>query len=166
MHLRPIAATAVALLVSALPVVAHGADRGTAKVSIGGKDVAIDYGRPVLKGRDMLAKAEVGKPWRLGADSATTLTTDADLAFGPVAVPKGTYTLTATKTGDATWTLNIVQAAKDGASPKKIGDVPLQVTALPAEVEELTIDLKEQGATDLLLVSWGKTGLQATFSGK
>jgi len=166
MLLRPIAGSAALLLLSALPVVAHGADRGTAKVAIAGKDVTIDYGRPVLKGRDMLAKAEVGKPWRLGADSPTVLTTDADLAFGPVQVPKGSYTLSATKTGEATWVLNIVKTAKDGAAPQKVGDVPLQVTTLPESVEELTIDLKDQGAATQLLISWGKTGLQTTLTGK
>ena len=166
MFLKQTLAMGAALAVVALPALAHGADRGQATVVLSGKKVSIDYGRPNLKGRDMLAKAETGKSWRLGADSPTTLTSDGDLTFGSVAVPKGSYVLTATKTGDASWTLNVLRAGKENTPPEKVGDVPLTVATLPQSVEELTIDLKDAAPGAALTISWGTTALKTAFTAK
>jgi hypothetical protein len=164
MFLRQTSALGAVLLMSAMPALAHGADRGKPTVTLAGKTVSIDYGRPLLKGRDMLGKAEVGKPWRLGADAATTLTAEADLTFGSLAVPKGTYTLTATKTSETAWVLTLTRPGKENAHGDKVGDVPLEVTTLPDSVEQLTIDLKAEGAGATLTVSWGKTALKTSFT--
>src|SRR5206468_6876895 len=89
----------VAVSLSLAAAAAFSADRGEAKGTFAGKSVSIDYGRPNLQGRDMLGRAEVGTPWRMGADSPTRLKTAAELTFGPgVVVPAGEYVLTATKT--------------------------------------------------------------------
>ena len=159
---RFVLVTALAALAAA-PAFAHAADRGAAKATVAGKAVVIDYGRPVLKGRDMLAQAEVGKPWRLGADAATTLKTDADLSFGGVAVPKGTYVLTATKVAADKWVLT---AATNDTAAKKVAEVALTPSALTADVEQFTIDLKADKDKGDLTLSWGKTALKATFTGK
>src|SRR5688572_31372499 len=56
--------------------------------------ITIQYGRPYLKGRtigqDIVPYSEV---WRVGADEATTLTSDADLVFGDLTVPAGSHTI-------------------------------------------------------------------------
>lgn len=154
---------AVLTALAGAPAFAHGADRGLAKATVAGKAVVIDYGRPVLKGRDMLAQAEVGKPWRMGADAATTLKTEADLSFGGVRVPKGTYVLTATKLADDKWTLT---AATNDTAAKKVAEVTLTAAALSAEVEQFTIDLTGDQDKGELTLSWGKTTLKAAFTGK
>ena len=149
-------------VVVAVPALAHGNERGEAKATVAGKTVAIDYGRPSLKGRDMLGQAQIGQAWRMGADAATGLTTEAELSFGTVSVPKGEYILTATKVAADQWTLNILAKA-DRA---KVADVPLATAKLPASVEMFTIDLKAEKDKGELKLSWGTTGLATSFTAK
>jgi hypothetical protein len=152
---------AIAVLV-AVPAFAHGADRGEAKAVVAGKAVAIDYGRPNLNGRDMLAQAQIGQPWRMGADAATTLTTDTDLAFGTAKVPKGEYILTATKLASDQWQLNVLSKS-DRA---KVADIPLKASKLDASVEQFTIDLKSDKDAGELKLLWGSTALATSFNAK
>jgi hypothetical protein len=51
--------------------------------TVDGANISIEYGRPFLKGRTIGGKevATFGKPWRAGADEATTLKTDTPLKF-------------------------------------------------------------------------------------
>jgi hypothetical protein len=161
--MKRFALVAVLTALAGAPAFAHGADRGLAKATVAAKAVVIDYGRPVLKGRDMLAQAEVGKPWRMGADAATTLKTDADLSFGGVPVPKGTYVLTATRLAADKWALTV---ATNDTAATKVAEVPLTPTALSAEVEQFTIDLTGNKEKAELTLSWGKTALKAAFTGR
>lgn len=154
---------ALAVLAVSLPAFAHGAERGEAKATIGGKSVVIEYGRPRLAGRDMLGKAEVGTPWRMGADAATTLQTDAELSLGGTRVPKGTYVLTATKLSEEKWQLNVVT---NDAERKTVAELPLRMSKLATSVEEFTIDLKGEKDKGELTLSWGTTALKGAFTGK
>jgi len=155
-------AVATALLAATLPTLAQAAERGEAKATVAGKTVSIDYGRPMLKGRDMLGQAEVGKPWRMGADGATTLKTTADLKFGDVAVPKGDYVLTATKLADDAWQINFTSATDKAA----VGSAPLTSSKIEDSVEVFTIELVGKGERGELALKWGTTALKAAFSGK
>jgi hypothetical protein len=58
------------------------------------RTITIDYGQPHARGR-VIAGALIpdGEVWRLGANEATTLTSDVDLDIGGQSVPKGTYSL-------------------------------------------------------------------------
>ena len=56
--------------------------RGTAKFEKNDQYVMVEYGRPSLKGRDMLAQLQTGKAWRMGADKSTTFTCSANVSFG------------------------------------------------------------------------------------
>jgi DUF2911 family protein len=154
---------AMAVLAISVPALAHGADRGEAKATFGGKSVVIDYGRPRLAGRDMLGKAEVGTPWRMGKDAATTLQTDAELSLGGTTVPRGSYVLTATKLSEDKWQLNV---ATNGAAQKKVAELPLRASKLATSVEEFTIDLKGEKDKGELTLSWGTTALKGAFTGK
>jgi hypothetical protein len=154
-------ACAAAVLALAAPAFAQN-PRGEAKATVAGKAVSIDYGRPSLKGRDMLGQAQVGQAWRMGADAATSLKTDADLTFGTVSVPKGEYILTATKVSADAWHLNVLAKA-DRA---KVADVPLTSGKAAASAEQFTIDLTGEGSKGALKLTWGATTLQAAFTGK
>ena len=159
--LKRIALAALAVAVAA-PLFAQMNPRGEAKAMVAGKAVSIDYGRPSLKGRDMLGQAQVGQAWRMGADAATSLKTDADLSFGAVAVPKGEYILTATKVAADKWHLNVLAKA-DRA---KVAEVPLTHGTLPQSVEQFTIALVGEKDKGTLELHWGTTALKAAFSGK
>jgi hypothetical protein len=153
-------ALALISLALAVPVAAQNA-RGEAKATVAGKSVAIDYGRPSLRGRDMLGKAEVGTPWRMGADAATTLKTDADLDFSGVKVPKGEYTLQATKVEATKWNLNVL-----GKGDAKVADIPLSTSSLSNPVETFTIDLKGDKDKGEFVMSWGTMALKAPFTAR
>ena len=134
--------------------------RGEAKVTLAGKEIVVDYGRPSLKGRDMLGKAEVGQEWRMGADRATTLKTPVDLTFGTTQVPAGEYVLKARKVSDTDWVLKL---ERDGTAA---AEVPLQASTLDKSVEVFTIDLAEEKGQGVFRMSWGNRALAARFTAK
>jgi hypothetical protein len=136
--------------------------RGEAKAMVAGKAVSIDYGRPSLKGRDMLGQAQIGQAWRMGADAATGLKTDADLSFGTVNVPKGEYILTATKVAADQWHLNVLSKT----DRSKVADIPLTQGKLDSSVEMFTIALKGEKDKGEFEMHWGTTALKAPFTGK
>ena len=105
-HLTHVAA-ALALSTAAF---AQPAPRGNASVTIYGKKVAIDYGRPVLKGRsidELTSKLKEDRIWRAGENQVTILTTETDLVVGGKTIPAGKYSLYvhAPATGD--WSLAV-----------------------------------------------------------
>lgn len=151
----------LAVLFAVSPTLAGAAERGLAKATVAGKAVTIDYGRPELKGRDMLAQAEVGKPWRLGADAQTTLKTEANLQFGSLVVPKGEYVLTATKVAEGQWKLDFTKA---GDEKTALGSVALAPQKNDSNVEAFTIDLSGKGKDGEFLMRWGTAGFKTTFT--
>src|SRR5262249_56478167 len=62
------------LVLLACPAFCLQANRGNAEATVNGKQGSISYGRPSLKGRDILSLMPVGKVWRLGAKQATGIT--------------------------------------------------------------------------------------------
>ena len=147
--------------VSATLVVAQE-QRGETKATVAGKSVAVDYGRPVLAGRDMLGMAKVGTPWRMGSGSPTSLKTEADLSFGSVALPKGQYHLTAVKDEKGAWTA----IASHPETKAKVAEIPLTSTTLKAPVEQFTIELTAKGNAGEFAMMWGVTKMAAPFTGK
>jgi DUF2911 family protein len=134
--------------------------RGEAKATLAGKPIVVDYGRPSLKGRDMLGQAAVGQEWRMGADDATTLKTPVILRFGSTDVPPGEYVLRAKKVSDTDWVLKL---ERDG---KAAAEVPLQASKLDKSVEIFTIELAEEQGQGVFRMSWGNLALAARFTAK
>ena len=161
MMMKRIAIAAVACGLAA-PAFAQNNLRDEVTATVAGKAVAIEYGRPSLKGRDMLAQADIGKPWRMGADAATNLKTEADLTFGAVSVPKGEYILKATKVADNQWQLKVLSKADNS----KVADIPLPASKLDTSQETFTIDLKGDKEKGEFSMAWGSTALKASFTGK
>lgn len=159
--LKRIALAALAVAVAG-PAFAQGNPRGEATATVAGKAVSIEYGRPSLKGRDMLGQAQVGQAWRMGADAATTLKTDADLSFGSVPVPRGEYVLTATKVAADQWHLNVLSKA----DRSKVADIPLAPAKADGSAEMFTVNLTGEKDRGQFQMQWGTTTLKADFTAK
>jgi hypothetical protein len=158
---RPLVPCVLALTLGlTAAVTAHSAPRGEAKVTLAGKPIVVDYGRPSLQGRDMLGRAEVGQDWRMGADAPSTLDTPVSLSFGGATVPPGKYVLRAKKASDKDWVLKL---ERDG---KAAAEVPLQSSPLDKSVEEFTIDLTEEKGQGVFRMSWGNLALATRFTAK
>ena len=134
--------------------------------TVGGKKITIEYGRPYKKGRDVYGNlVPFGAVWRLGADEATTLTTEADLTIGTVKVPKGKYSLFMLPTAKVKeWPLVINKVSDQWGSFKyaqkqDLGRTMLKVDTAPAAVEQFTIAIEPQadGKTAQLKISWDTT---------
>jgi hypothetical protein len=158
--------------VSIVPV--DSAARANTKPSL----IRIDYGQPHLRGRRILTDSLVpyDKPWRTGANAATTLTTDVDLVIGGANLPKGKYTLL-TLPSRAGWKLIVqkepAQPPADDAGYNPANDVAridLRETALPAPVESFTMWLIPTRGTGAprgqLMLAWGTVGLSTEWSVK
>lgn len=157
---RRFAFVSLAALGAVFPVLTHAVDRGEAKATVAGKSVSIDYGRPSMSGRDMLAMLQAGQSWRMGADAATTLKTDADLSFGAAPVPKGEYVLTAKRGADNKWVLEVNKGTT------VVATVPLADQKAGASVEVFTIELTGTGNAGTFAMKWGTMSLSAPFTGR
>jgi Protein of unknown function (DUF2911) len=135
---------------------------GTAECTVKGKKVAINYGRPSMKGRKIMGElVPYGQVWRTGANEATTLTTAADLNIGGTKVPAGTYTLYTLPSAD-TWKLIInKQTGQWGTEYNQDQDlarVDMKKADIAAPVEQFTIALDQDGNDSCTLaLEWEKT---------
>ncbi|MEY2565183.1 MAG: hypothetical protein QOH88_3376 [Verrucomicrobiota bacterium] len=93
-----------ALLLSVSPLLGQEKPRvsphETVNATVGDAKITIVYGRPYSKDPKSGEKRKIwgtlvpySKVWRMGADEATTLTTDKDITIGGTAIAAGTYTL-------------------------------------------------------------------------
>ncbi len=153
---------------------ADSAARAAAKPSI----IRIDYGQPHLRGRRLLTDSLVpyDKPWRTGANAATTLTTDVDVVIGGTTLPKGRYVLQ-TFPARSGWKLLVqreVVPPPATAVPynpaNDLARIDLRQTTLAAPVESLTMWLipsREPGSPrGQLMLAWGTIALATDWSVK
>lgn len=161
----------------------------------GGKWIEIKYGRPLERGRDLFgsganygkAANDVGAPgfpappvWRAGANKSTRLTTEVPLQFGKTTVPAGEYSLFVDLKLPE-WTLIISSwPAQDKFDPnnktalwgaygytpdKDVARVPMKLTKLPFDVDQLTwsfVDMTNTGGKIALM--WGTTMASTPFT--
>ena len=136
--------------------------------SIDGASIAIEYGRPSLKGRPEAELMPSGTPWRTGADEATTITTDRALTFGTVKLEPGTYTIN-TDPGDQ-WQIIFGKLGKPGQwgvpyqAPLEIARESMTVGKTKAPVEQLTISIDDTPAGGTLRIEWGTTSATIPFT--
>jgi hypothetical protein len=155
-------------------------------VAVNGKNIWIAYHAPSVSGRTIFGGASALQPddsvWRLGADYATVLHTDAALDLGGLSVPAGDYTLYVAL-GKGKWQLivnkQLMNAAgtrnqwginMDGTTTedpaKDLGRVNMTMGKPPALVETLKIALTAQGNKGKIDVAWEHVTASVPFTVK
>jgi hypothetical protein len=141
--------------------------RGKAELNAGTGSITLDYGRPELKGRDMLSQLQVGQFWRMGMNQASVLNTPVDLTFGSTKIPKGAYSLwlklAAPDKFELVFNSQTGQWGTQHDATKDVFQVPMKKEALPSSVEALTIELKSAPKGGVFTLHWGTTALLADF---
>jgi hypothetical protein len=160
-------------------------------VTINGKNLWIYYHAPSVRGRHIFNGAGALQPdgsvWRLGADYATVLHTDADLDLNGLAIPKGDYALYI-DLDNGEWKLIVNKKVMDGAkhiwgvgkSPDgiregattndpatELGRAALVMGKPSSLVETLKITLSGAGgAKGKLFIEWENVTASAPFTVK
>ncbi len=167
--IRLLAGLAMAVVLPGM-VWAQRNPRGTAQLTLEGKTVSVEYGRPSLNGRSvdqMLSQLNPGEVWRLGADQSTTFTASATVKFGDAAIPKGSYSLWARKEADNSWKLVFNkqhgQWGTDYDSKMDLAAVPLKETKTEKNAEQVSISLAKAGSGGEISISWGNMKLGTNF---
>jgi hypothetical protein len=106
--------------------------------------IAIDYGQPHARGRNVVGLAGVmpwDTVWRAGANMSTQLTAEVDMTIGNTFIPRGIYTLFAlpTKSG---WKLiiskEVLQWGTDYDPKQDFARIDLRSRTLAEPIESLT----------------------------
>jgi hypothetical protein len=145
--------------------------RDTARASIGGAPVWIDYSRPSRRGRDIFGALEPwNKVWRTGANAATQLNTPVDLVIGGATVPAGKYTLWTLPTQSG-WKLIInMQSGQWGTEyhqEQDLARVDAKVETLGTPVEQFVIAFEPAGAApSMITFTWDRTRYSVPVSKK
>ena len=158
--------------------------RGAAGASVAGKSVAVDYGRPALKGRsvnELLTKLPADRMWRAGENQVTTITFAGDVMLGGTKVPAGRYSVYVHAGEGNKWDLvlnkdqgialgKIYAAAPENMKNEpwphlsdysgKIGAqeaarVPLKAAKAAAPADLFTISFAPSGAGSTMTLAWG-----------
>jgi hypothetical protein len=134
-----------------------------ASMSLAGKSVIIEYNAPSAHGRKveggLIPYSEI---YRMGADAATTLTTDTNMMIGDLKIPKGVYTLYLQASEGGDWQLVVNKQTKQWGTIYKqdqdFGRTAMKLTKLGSPVETFKITLTPRGpAAGELSVEWGNT---------
>ncbi|MEO6726927.1 MAG: DUF2911 domain-containing protein [Blastocatellia bacterium] len=133
----------------------------SAEMMLNGKKITIKYSAPSMRGRKIVGGlVPYGQVWRTGANEATTLVTEADLMFGNVAVPKGSYTLY-TLPSETGWKLIInKQTGQWGtqySEQQDLARIDMKITKTAAPVEQFVITLAPAGKGGVLKMEWENT---------
>jgi hypothetical protein len=148
--------------------------------TIGGKNIWIYYHAPSVRSRKIFNGAGALQPdesvWRLGADRATVLHTDANLDLNGLAVPAGDYSLYVfldkgkwdlivnKKTGQ--WGINMDGTTTD-VPADELGRTAMTMSKPASPVEKLKIDLAQTGGNrGKINVAWENVEASVPFTVK
>jgi hypothetical protein len=150
----------------------------TVTANIDGNDITVVYGRPYTKDPKTGEARKVwgtlvpyGKPWRMGADEATLLTTKQPIDLGGKTLPAGTYSLfmLPQESGVSKLILN-KQTGQWGTKYDEAQDfarVDLKREAADKPADQFTIAIeKTEGGGGVLKMTWADSEYWIPFTNK
>jgi hypothetical protein len=163
-----------AVLSLAAVAVAQG-NRGAAEVTIKGKKISIDYGRPHLGGHGV-SELPAGAVWRLGMNEATRIETAGDLGIGSQTLKAGKYTVWVKRAGENGWILAF-HPKTEGQNGRRlwgepamtegfVGELPLKLEKAKDSADQVTISLAEAKGKGWIKIQWGTDLLIGSFDVK
>jgi len=134
--------------------------RDTARATIGAATFAVDYGRPLVRGRELLGKLlPYDYVWRTGANAATQFTTSAPVTIGGLAVPACAYTLWTSPHANGVDLIVNKQTGQWGTEydgSKDLGMARMTTDSVATPVEKFTISITGSDARHgTLAMEWG-----------
>jgi hypothetical protein len=134
--------------------------RDTARASIGAASIAIDYSRPLARGRVLLGNViPYDRVWRTGANAATQFTTSAPLRMAGIQLAAGTYTLWTVPHQNGVDLIVNGQAGQWGTQyngSRDVGRAPMQSAPLSTPVDKFAISVAASDARHgTLTLEWG-----------
>lgn len=131
----------------------------SAKISNAGVDIAVYYGRPSKRGREIFGKlVPFGEVWRTGANSATEIVVSKDVIIGGKALKSGRYTLFTVPQKDKWKVIFNTKLGQWGQYAYNSKDnileteVPASTTKDVTETLTITLTKSDKGAT--LALAW------------
>lgn len=142
--------------------------RDTARATVDGAMLAVEYGRPSKRGRKIFGGiVPFNQVWRAGANEATQFTTDRALRFGASDLPAGRYTFWIVPTPTA-WTL-IVNNETDqwGTEYNASFDrfrISMKMSTLDQPLEKFTIVMNPSNAGGVIRFRWDTVEATVPFT--
>jgi len=138
------------------------------ETTIGGAMIKIRYSRPAVRGRVIYGEiVPYDRFWRTGADAATKLTLSQAIYFNGKELPAGEYSIFTLPSKNG-WTMLFNKESNIwGTEYKAENDilrVPMSTTALPENVELLTITVVPADKGGRIEISWEKLSASVAFT--
>ena len=157
--------------------------RGTASATVGGKKLAVDYGRPALKGRSLdvlLNDLPADRMWRAGENQVSTISLEGDALIGGKKIPAGKYSVYVHAGENKQWELVLnrdlgvplgkiyAQASEKmknepwphitdytaAIGSQEVARIPMSATKASAPVDTFTISFAPSGAGQTMTLAW------------
>lgn len=134
--------------------------RDTTREKIGGAKFFVDYGRPLVRGRQLLGGIiPYNQVWRTGANAATQFSTSAPITLAGIRMDPGMYTLWTIPREKGVDLIVNTQAGQWGtqyAPANDLGKAPMTVETNAAPVEKFSISIVPVDAKrGSLVMEWG-----------
>jgi hypothetical protein len=141
--------------------------RDTARATVQGALVEVDYSRPSRRGRVIFGNiVPMGQVWRAGADAATQLTLDRDIVAQGQRIPAGRYSVWIVPREQGDTLLLNTQTGQWGTQHDAAQDrfrLVLRRGSLPAPLERYGIRIESTPHGGALHFEWDDTGFVLPF---